>query len=123
MAVGSIERVNPANDCIDGNRKPQNDEADAWPTLREAGKESWQRMPPRGTNVPAKRLASFAPNWTPRSSAFLGLLADSSSILSGVWVKLEMYEPASNSYSDGLGAIACTEFLHDVLNMSLYCFL
>jgi len=34
-----------------------------------------------------------------------------------------MYEPASNSYSDGLGAIACTEFLHDVLNMSLYCFL
>ena len=34
-----------------------------------------------------------------------------------------MYESASNSYSDGLGAIACTEFLHDVLNMSLYCFL
>src|ERR1700731_2893914 len=34
-----------------------------------------------------------------------------------------MYEPASNSDSDRLGAIACTEFLHDVLNMSLYCFL
>ncbi len=34
-----------------------------------------------------------------------------------------MYEPTSNSDSDGLGAVACTEFFHDVLNMSLYCFL
>src|SRR5271155_4989207 len=31
-----------------------------------------------------------------------------------------MYYPASNSNSDGLGAIACTEFLHDVLNMAFY---
>ena len=34
-----------------------------------------------------------------------------------------MYDPAPNSDSDGLGAIACTKLLHDVLNMSLYCFL
>ena len=38
-------------------------------------------------------------------------------------MELEMYDPASNSDSDGLGAIACTEFPHNVLNMSLYCFL
>jgi hypothetical protein len=82
MAVGSIERVNSVNDCIDGNRKTQKNEANAWPTLREAGKESLQRMPPRGTKRASKRLASFAANWTPRSSAFLGLLAD----LSGVSV-------------------------------------
>jgi len=75
VTVGSIERGNSENDCIDGNRKPQKDEADTWPTLREAGKESLQRMPPRGTKRASKRLASFAPNWTPRSSAFLGLLA------------------------------------------------
>ena len=83
MTVRPIERVNSANDCIDGKRKPQKDEADAWPTLREAGKESLQRMPPRGTKRASKRLASFDPNWTPRSSAFLGLLADSSYALVG----------------------------------------
>jgi hypothetical protein len=70
MTVGSNERVNCANDCIDSNSKPQKDEADAWPTLREAGKESLQRMPPRGTKRASKRLASFAANWTPRTSAF-----------------------------------------------------
>jgi hypothetical protein len=39
-----------------------------------------------------------------------------------VWVKLEMYDPASNSDSDGLGAIAGAEFFHDVLDMSLHRF-
>jgi hypothetical protein len=34
-----------------------------------------------------------------------------------------MYDPASNSDGDGLGAIACTEFLHDVLNMPFHCLL
>ncbi len=34
-----------------------------------------------------------------------------------------MYESASNSDSDCLGAITCTELLHDVLNMSLHCLL
>src|SRR5271156_6524761 len=33
-----------------------------------------------------------------------------------------MYDPASNSDSDGLGAIACAEFFHDVLDMSLHRF-
>src|ERR1700733_15947974 len=70
VAVGSIERVNPANDCIDGNRKTQKDEADAWPTLREAGKEPLQRVPPRAQNVPANRLASFAANWPPPIECF-----------------------------------------------------
>ena len=37
-------------------------------------------------------------------------------------MELEMYDPASNSDSDGLGAIACTEFFHDVLDMSLHRF-
>src|SRR3984957_8541576 len=32
-----------------------------------------------------------------------------------------MYDPASDSDRDGLGAIVCTEFLHDVLNMAFYC--
>jgi len=54
VAVGSIERVNAANDCIDGNRKPQNDEADAWPTLREAGKELLQPVPPQAQICPEK---------------------------------------------------------------------
>ena len=34
-----------------------------------------------------------------------------------------MYDPTSNSDGNGIGAITCTEFLHDVLDMSLYCFL
>ena len=38
VMVGSNQRFHSANDCIDGNRQPQKDEADAWPTLREAGK-------------------------------------------------------------------------------------
>jgi hypothetical protein len=33
-----------------------------------------------------------------------------------------MYDPASNPDSDGLGAIACAEFFHDVLDMSLHRF-
>ena len=41
---------------------------------------------------------------------------------SEVWVKLEMYDPASNSDSNGFGAIACAEFFHDVLDMSLHRF-
>ena len=85
MTVGSNERVNSANDCIDSNSKPQKDEADAWPTLREAGKEPLQRMPPLGTKRASNRLASFAANWTPRSGAFLVPLADSSYLLKYGW--------------------------------------
>jgi hypothetical protein len=54
VTAGSNERVDTANDCIDSNSKPQKDEADAWPTLREAGKEPLQRMPPPAQNLPAK---------------------------------------------------------------------
>jgi hypothetical protein len=43
VMVGSHERFHSANDCIDGNSQPQKDEADAWPTLREAGKKPLQR--------------------------------------------------------------------------------
>jgi hypothetical protein len=71
VIVGSYERFNSANDCIDGNSQPQKDEADAWPTLREAGKEPLQPMPPRGTKKPQREsLPSFVAEWTPRSSAF-----------------------------------------------------
>src|SRR5580692_10673571 len=72
----------------------------------------------RAQRRPRKRLASFAADWTPRSSAFWGATCRFFGY-SGVWVKLEMYDSASNSDSDGLGAIACTEFFHNVLNMSL----
>jgi hypothetical protein len=123
LAGGSIERVNTANDCIDGNGKPQKDEADAWPTLREAGKESLQRMPPRGTRRASKRLACSAAKWTPRSSAFSRTSRRFFVLSLCSMGELEMYEPASDCYGDGLGAIARTEFLHDVLNVSLYCFL
>jgi hypothetical protein len=77
VTVGSNQRVNSANDCIDGNSKPQKDEADTWPTLREAGKEPLQRMPPPGTKRASKRLAPLATNWTPGSGAFFVLLAES----------------------------------------------
>ena len=71
VIVGSYERFNSANDCIDGNSQPQKDEADAWPTLREAGKKPLQPMPPRGTKKPQREsLPSFVAEWTPRSSAF-----------------------------------------------------
>src|ERR1700677_1078470 len=39
-----------------------------------------------------------------------------------VRVKLELYDPASDSQSDGLGAIACAEFFHDVLDMPFHRF-
>jgi hypothetical protein len=71
VMVGSCERCHSADDCIDGNRQPQKDEANAWPTLREAGKKPLQPMPPRGTKKPqAERLPSFVAEWTPISSAF-----------------------------------------------------
>jgi hypothetical protein len=38
VTVRLNEGVNSANDCIDGNNKPQKYEADAWPPLWEAGK-------------------------------------------------------------------------------------
>src|ERR1700677_4318064 len=79
VMVGSYERFHSANDCIDGNRQPQKDEADAWPTLREAGKKPLQPMPPRGTKKPQREsLPSFVAEWTPRSSAFSVLPAESS---------------------------------------------
>jgi hypothetical protein len=55
VIVGSCERFHSENDCIDGNSQPQKDEADAWPTLREAGKKPLQPMPPRGTKKPPER--------------------------------------------------------------------
>ena len=70
MTVGSNERVNCADDCIDSYSEPQKDEADARPTLWEAGKEPLQRVPPQAQRRAKKRLASFAVNWTPRKSAF-----------------------------------------------------
>ena len=77
MTVGSNERVNCANDCIDRNSKPQKGEADAWPTLWEAGKEPLQPVPPQAQKRARKRLASLAANWTPRTSAFSVPLGDS----------------------------------------------
>jgi len=77
MTVGSNERINCTNDCIDSNSKSQKDEADAWPTLREAGKEPLQPVPPRAQRRASKRLASFATDWTPRTSAFSVPLANS----------------------------------------------
>jgi hypothetical protein len=60
MTVSSTEGANSANDCIDGNGKPQEYQADAWPTLREAGKEPLQPMPPGDTKTPQReRLAVF----------------------------------------------------------------
>jgi hypothetical protein len=71
VIVGSHERFNSANDCIDGNSQPQKDEADAWPTLREAGEKPLQPMPPPGTKKPQREsLPSFVAEWTPRLSAF-----------------------------------------------------
>ena len=58
MTVGSNERANRANDGIDSNGKPQKDEADAWPTLGEAGKEPLQPVPPQAQRR-AKKKASF----------------------------------------------------------------
>jgi hypothetical protein len=79
VMVRSYERFHSANDCIDGNRQPQKDEADAWPTLREAGKKPLQPMPPRGTKKPqAERLPAFVAEWTPISSAFSVPPAESS---------------------------------------------
>ena len=79
VIVGSYERFNSANDCIDGNSQPQKDEADAWPTLREAGKKPLQPMPPRGTKKPQREsLPSFVTEWTPISSAFSVPPAESS---------------------------------------------
>lgn len=77
--VRSCERFNSANDCIDGNSQPQKDEADAWPTLREAGKKPLQPMPPPGTKNPQREsLPFFVAEWTPRSSAFSVPPAESS---------------------------------------------
>jgi hypothetical protein len=76
-----------------------------------------------GAQTCQQETSFFRPELDPQIECFFGTSRRFSHSLSGVWVELEMYEPASNSYSDGLGAIACTEFLHDVLNMSLYCFL
>ena len=59
VTLGSYERFNSVNDCIDGNSQPQKDEADAWPTLREAGKKPLQPMPPRGTKKAPKREPTF----------------------------------------------------------------
>jgi hypothetical protein len=79
VMVGSYERLHSANDCIDGNSQPQKDEADAWPTLREAGKKPLQPMPPRGIKKPQREsLPSFVAEWTPRSSAFSVPPAESS---------------------------------------------
>jgi hypothetical protein len=79
VMVGSYERFHSANDCIDGNRQPQKDEADACPTLREAGKKPLQPMPPRGTKKPQREsLPSFVTEWTPISSAFSVPPAESS---------------------------------------------
>jgi hypothetical protein len=52
VLVGSYERFNSANDRIGGDSEPQKDEADAWPTLGEAGKKPLQPTPPRGTKRP-----------------------------------------------------------------------
>jgi hypothetical protein len=49
VMVGSYQRFHSPNDCIDSNSQPQKDEADACPTLGEAGKKPLQPMPPRGT--------------------------------------------------------------------------
>ena len=79
VMVGSYERFNSANDCIDGHSQPQKNEADAWPTLREAGKKPLQPMPPRGTKKPQREsLPSFVAEWTLRSSAFSVPPAESS---------------------------------------------
>lgn len=59
VTVWLKEYVNSADDCIDGNNKPQKYEADAWPTLWEVGKEPLQRIPPRGTITPQKEASFF----------------------------------------------------------------
>jgi hypothetical protein len=72
VIVRSIEHVNSANDCIDSDRKPQKDEANAWPTLREAGKESLQQMPPRGTKRANKEINFFRRKLDPQIECFSG---------------------------------------------------
>jgi hypothetical protein len=79
VLVGAYERFDSANDCIDGNTQPQKNEADAWPTLREAGKKPLQPTPPRGTEKPQREsLPSLVAEWTPTSSAFSVPPAESS---------------------------------------------
>src|SRR5580692_4961239 len=59
VTVRLNECLNCANDCIDGNNKPQKYEAYAWPPLWEAGKEPLQRIPPRGADMPQKEASFF----------------------------------------------------------------
>ena len=71
MTVRLNECVNSANDCIDGNNKPQKYQADAWPPLWEAGNEPLQRIPPRGTDTPQKEASFFRRGLDPQIECFL----------------------------------------------------
>jgi hypothetical protein len=122
MTPGSNERADAATHCVECNSKSQEDQAGTWPSLREAGKEPLQPMPPRGTKTSQKEASFLRRGLDPQIECFLCTTCRFFGY-SRVWVKLKMYDPASDSDSDGLGAIACTEFFHNVLNMSLYCFL
>ena len=79
-------------------------------------------MPPPGTKTPQNEASLLRRGMNPQIECFFAFLCTTCGFFgySEMFVKLEMYDPTSYSDSDGLGAIACTEFLHDVFNMSLY---
>jgi len=68
--MGPNERVDCANNCIDSNSKPQKDEADAWPTLREAGKEPLQPVPPQTQRCARKKANFFRCELDPQNECF-----------------------------------------------------
>jgi hypothetical protein len=70
MTAGSNERVNCTNECIDGNSKPEKDEADTWRTLREAGKESLQPVPPKAQRRARKKASFFRCELDPQNECF-----------------------------------------------------
>jgi hypothetical protein len=52
VTARSIERADTAPDHVQRKSKAQKDKADSWPTLREAGKESSQPIPPGHKDMP-----------------------------------------------------------------------
>ena len=109
----------PLNDCAEGNRETHQDQPEARPSFRKGREELLQPEPPRARRAYlAVRVAFTARERTPRKSGFSPTPSDVA-IWEEVDWNLELNDAAAYSDGDRFGAVACPEFFHDVLDMSL----
>jgi hypothetical protein len=70
VAARSNERVDTAADGVECDSKPQEDKAGTRPTLRKAGKEPLQTVPPQAQRRARKSLAFFPLGLNPQNECF-----------------------------------------------------